>query len=108
MGGQILGYNNDILRNANANQHFKTVSSISTDHNTQDHKHRVHRFNVTRMGSKVLPIRYWSKSYHMSNKVLELPYGLLLPSKINYSNEYYSVYPSSDNQVVVVQEQGYS
>ena len=26
----------DILRNANANQHFKTVSSISTDHRTGD------------------------------------------------------------------------
>ena len=50
------------------------------NNHTQDHKHRVHRFNVTSMRLKVLPIRYDLKVYHLPNKVLEVPrvYRLLL------------------------------
>ena len=49
---------------------------------TQDHTYRVHRFNVTSMRSKVLPIRCRSKSYHLPNKVLEVPRVYILPSDI--------------------------
>ena len=53
------------------------------NNHTQDHKHRVHRFNVTSMRSKVLPIRCWSKkSYHLPNKILEVPRVYILPSDI--------------------------
>ena len=49
---------------------------------TQDHKHRFHRFSVTSMRSKVLPISCWYKIYHLPNKVLEVPRVYILPSDI--------------------------
>ena len=52
------------------------------NNHTQDHTCRFHRFNVTSMRSKVLPIRCWSKSYHLPNKVLEVPRVYILPSDI--------------------------
>ena len=52
------------------------------NNHTQDHTYRVHRFNITSMRSKVLPIRCWSKIYHLSNKVLEVPRVYILPSDI--------------------------
>ena len=56
------------------------------NNHTQYHTYRVHRFNVTSMRSKVLPISCWSKSYHLSNKVLEVPIVYILTSDItNFS-----------------------
>lgn len=52
------------------------------NNHTQDHTYRVHMFNVTSIRSKVLPIRYWSKSYHLLNKVLKFPRVYILPSDI--------------------------
>ena len=61
---------------------YECMDAWCSNH-TQDHTYRVHRFNVTSMRSKVLPIRYWSKRYHLSNKVLEVPGVYILPSDIN-------------------------